>query len=143
MYEFTDVPVFKLHAGPKRTLPNYTQVINLDEFEYYLWVDVPTDIYRNKFVLSDIFEVGERITPVCILQFVQIFNNIWYKIDSRGLNKSIGQHVYCMKMVNTLSNNVVSVFFSYIIQSDRPDRPYIYIDGSDGCACCCLDNGEQ
>lgn len=132
----SDYPVFKLNAVKKSLVASNSLVINADEFEYYLWVRVPDDIFKY-YRLVDIFETGTKVEHVCMLKSCKYEQGPWYRIESSYLNRHPGYHIYMMKMVNIFTNDVVSIFFSYTIQDDSPEKPYKYMDESDACACAC------
>lgn len=129
-------PAFRTKAVKKSDLASNTPLINVDEIEYFLWIEVPNDIFRD-YRLVDVAELGENITPYCILKYTQYAGGPWYKVDTSMLNKRPGYHRYCMKMVNIHTDDVVSIFFAYILQDDSPEKPYKYMENSQTQGCCC------
>ena len=56
----------------------------------------------------------------------------WIRIDSCILDTSIGQHTYRFQFINRETDDVYSLYLSYIIQDDNPDRPYVYMNEKEG-----------
>jgi hypothetical protein len=129
-------PIFRLEATVKKNLPSVTTVINSDEFEYYLWIHVPSYVGRD-FELYQLEEMSEPPACLCINSCCyHESRRPWYRITSAYLSKLPGLHVYRMSFVNRYTDDVISLFFGYVIQSDSPDKPYIYMDHSGKCGCC-------
>ncbi len=140
----SELPAFKLKSTVyKGDLAGITEVISKYMFEFYLYVRVPDVIMRNKFVLTDLEEIGEHENYVCPIKYVEFIGGPWYRITSSALNVHPGQHIYRMHMVNTVTDDVTSVLFSYILQDDHPDKPYIYMDPDKRGACCCNVTSEN
>ena len=57
----------------------------------------------------------------------------WIDITADWLDLAPGQHIYRMGFVDCTTNIVRYGFFSYIIQDDTPDKPYIYINRTFNC----------
>lgn len=131
-----DIPCFTLNAVKKSLVAQNTPVINADEFEYYVWIRIPDELVHD-FKAVHIEEMGEDIRPVCIIKQSSFMGGPWYRINSYSLNMHPGYHIYRMQMANVVSNDVVSIFFAYVIQDDSPDKPYLYMDRDGKDACCC------
>lgn len=56
---------------------------------------------------------------------------LWIDIPVENLNLDIGMHVYTLEFVNTATGDTVFEYFCYTIQSDNPDKPYIYMNRGD------------
>jgi len=116
-----------------------TPLINKYGFEFYVYVEVEPEIYKNGFVLTDFEELGtdETYRYICLLQNVEYLGGPWYRIISLSLDTRPGHHIYRMHMVNKHTDDVVSVYFAYILQDDEPHKPYMYMDKNRLGACCC------
>ena len=138
------MPAFKLRSTLYNgDLSSVTEVINRYMFEFYVYVQMPNSISYNHFSLFELEEIGEHEHFVCPLQNVEFLGGPWYRITSSALNMHPGQHIYRMHMVNNNTDDVISVLFSYILQDDHPDRPYIYMDPDKREACCCNVTSEN
>lgn len=112
-----------------------TKVFNLANLSDTICIKLPEDFPRNVelvgvYNLEDNkkidFEDYIRQTPY----------RPWVDIKQALLNTAIGQHIY--KLEFTINDNCLgaSCWFSYIIQDNNPEKPYIYMkrdsdDGSD------------
>ena len=52
----------------------------------------------------------------------------WIDIQTSALETKIGIHTYSFTFLNTLIGHRMCLYSSYIIRSNHPDKPYIYID---------------
>lgn len=128
-------PVFQLEAVEKKYIASFSPVVNHDEFDFYVWIHIPVEISRE-FSLYNIDEMSEPIRTlnlrVCCYHDK---GHPWYRLRSSDLNLVPGLHIYRMQFVNKHNNDVVSLFFGYVIQCDHPDKPYRYMDPGKACNC--------
>lgn len=131
-----EYPTFKLSAVVKQELPQNTPVFNSGDFEYYLWVQVPKIIARD----FSLYEIHEQCEPYkCINLSYFCYHESgrkWYRLLSDKLNKEVGLHVYRMLFVNRYTNDVMSLYFAYVLQNDDPKKPYVYMERDGKCGCC-------
>lgn len=52
----------------------------------------------------------------------------WIDIDTDLLDKSVGLHTYIIRFESKLTGDLTFQQFSYIIQNDNPEKPYIYMN---------------
>lgn len=120
--------VCKLIACNYNELPSNTPVINRNEVEYVTWIKIPADFGRD-FIL---YEVNEIVPENKEVEFLNVIEQQcckpWLKATSSELNLEPGHHVYKISFVNRFTNDTSSLYFSYIIQDDDPDKPYVYMD---------------
>lgn len=129
------IPVFKLEAVPKKSLPSYTPIWNSDELEYYLWVHVPPYVGRE-FCLYKIEEMSEPTIEHPIQDFVHWDNGRpWFRFYTDKLNRFPGLHIYKLSLVHRRTDDVMSLFFGYVIQCDHPPKPYKYMERDGKCGC--------
>jgi len=126
-----EYPVFGLVADTYDKLPEHGKVINFRTIEYFLWVKIP-DYMSRDFRLVGVFEMCDdydKAPSDCdITEFVtREKNRPWIKILTDKINQTVGFHLYKIELVNRFTDDVVSLYFSYIIQNDNPDRPYDYM----------------
>lgn len=133
-------PIFSLEADTRSRLPAVTKVINRRDIEYFLWVHVPEQL-AQEFELYEIWEqLPTKCLPVNTIGAVEREGrHPWFQIASHILNKSVGMHIYKLHLVNRYTGDVLSLYFSYILQDDIVDKPYIYM-GEDRTGCACLDD---
>ena len=129
----TSEPVFTLNAVDHKDLAEHTEIFSIHDMEYYLWIQVDPHIAKN-YRLYQIDEVGKKIKlDLNMRDFLQHEpGRIWYKINSMFLNRDVGQHVYRMHFVCVNGEPIThSLYFSYIVQREDVDRPYIYMPKED------------
>ena len=106
----------------------YTYVINKNAIEYETWIKLPSE-FGKEFVLYEVKEISPLYKE---LDFLHVIEHVcckpWLKAISSGLNLDPGQHVYKLSFINKFNNNISSLYISYIIQDDNPDKPYVYMD---------------
>lgn len=124
-----NIPVFSLNAD---YIQKYTPpVVRKYEVEYYLYVHIPEELCK----LYKLFQVDSIAPKHCTLPMNQLIQQEcfkpWIRINTAVLDLSIGLHTYKLSMVNTLTNDVVSIYFGYIIQDDDPDKPYVYMKSTE------------
>ena len=126
-------PVTHVKATVKENVPLYTKVINKNSVPYYMIVELPLFTkYELRFVaMSE--DTSEELTEVP-LSYIQSTNcHPYIDILSEGLNTEVGQHDYMLRYVDCFTGDIVPLYFSYIIQDDNPNKPYIYMDKEREC----------
>lgn len=122
-------PIFSLDAVIHRDLYKATPYISIHDMEYYLWVRVDPEIARG-YSLYGLDEVdSEKKYDLNLEDFCSHEpNRPWYKFNSMLLNRDPGKHVYRMHFVNTLDDNTTSLYFSYHVQREDTEKPYVYME---------------
>lgn len=119
-----DLNIIKLESCKYEDMSKFTSVFNINQFNDIIWIHIPdsdskylTDISIREMYQSD------------FIQYSRELSYPWMYINSSELNKSPGQHIYEIKLKDSryLEGNCY-LYFSYIIQDDNPDKPYIYMD---------------
>ena len=104
-----------------------TYVINKNAIEYETWIKIPPEFGKE----CILYEVKEIVPNVKEFDFLNVIEHVcckpWLKAISSHLNLDPGQHVYKLSFINKFSNDTNSLYVSYIIQDDTPDKPYIYM----------------
>lgn len=123
-----DYPVFNLIAVPHRDVASANRVFNTSEIDYFLFVKVPQEFGRH-FELYRVDEILEKEEKVCCKDMWEHDRGRpWYRFKSEKLNMDPGYHIYRLSFVNYSTNDTSMLFISYIIQSNGPEKPYIYMD---------------
>lgn len=134
----TTTPVFKLKACEHKDLAKNTLLVNSYEVDYYLYVELPfhitepvrlysvkniTDRFADK---SDLYngDTDDTYKPYIIQE-----GNKWIRIATEILDLTPGQHTYRLAFMKADQSDLeIPLYISYILQTDSPDRPYIYMD---------------
>lgn len=121
-----EYPVCKIDACEYNQLNRHTQVFNINSIEYFMYIYLPPELVKN----LQLFQV-DKISPdkfeIPIVGFIDKDHSCWLKVKSEILSKSAGQHVYKLSFIDSCSRDIVPLYFSYIIQDDNPNKPYIYM----------------
>lgn len=105
-----------------------TQLINKDQFPYWLWIQLPKCVLRD----YELYQVDEFFphTGECdwLDSIEREAGRPWLRIAQKMLNLAAGKHVYKLSFVNRYTNDTVDYYFSYILQDSCPEQPYIYMN---------------
>ena len=117
-----------LVASSHENIARNCKVFNINELDYFLWVKIEPPL-SSSYYLYKIEEVKQDgLHEVMFKNMFVRESPTWMKIAKDYLNLDIGQHAYKMSFVNTETDILVSLYFSYIIQNDNPDKPYVYMN---------------
>ena len=137
-------PTTKLEACFYTQLPTYTPVFNLSTIEYFTWIHLPISCIERCGSLFEVAEVNSSSDATAI-DMTREGNKPWLKVRSSTLNLAPGQHIYKLSFVDVHTDDVFSLYISYIIQDDNPERPYIYMrrdDADTSCSDCMCNKYE-
>lgn len=129
------IPVFSLEASVYPNLTDKCKIINKSISEYFLWIKLPACLVRD----AELYQVGEvlqKSTPKCLDWqgfIVRDENHPWLRVAFGILNQSVGMHSYKLCFINKYTDDTFSLYFSYVMQDDEPDKPYLYMKD---CGCC-------
>lgn len=117
-----------LNACSYNDLAKNSKVFNTSEIEYHLWIYMnPEDVREASFL--EAYEVSPEIHDSDV--HTSIFereSTCWIRAVTRSLNLNPGKHTYKLKMVNKFTDTDFSLYVSYYIQDDNPDKPYVYMN---------------
>lgn len=138
-----EYPVCKLDACNYNELSKHTKVYNINCIDQFVWIYLSPDICSH----LDIFRI-EEIVPSTQADVdggcVSREGTCWIKLCSSGLSMLPGQHVYKITMLHRHTADLVPLYFSYILQDDNPEKPYVYMnkDATESCTCKCPYSAE-
>ena len=126
---------FCLQAVPYAFLPMNRKVFSANVEEYYLPVSVPAEFYEsNKLYQVDEVNTTSRDAHLLEFDFIKYEDgHPWFDFVFAALNQEPGYHTYRMRFVNPVTNLTTSLYFGYIIQTNAPKKPYIYMDRGRDC----------
>lgn len=107
-------------------LYKYGKTFNLQNFGPELHVKLVQNIYRD-FRLYNIYNV-DTCDEISKYFHREETMHPWVDIAVDLLDLSIGLHTYKIEFVNSITGDVYYQYFSYTIQDDSPDKPYIYMN---------------
>lgn len=130
-------PTVKINSCPYGRLNENTPVFNLNQIEHDIFIYLEPEICRplQLFQMDNIDSTESK--EISLSGFVEREGTCWLRIKSEILDLNGGQHVYKLSFVDSITNDVVPLFFSYIIQDDNPEKPYVYMkEGSTSTVYC-------
>lgn len=129
-------PVFRLSAVSRQNMSSFSRVFNTNEIEYFLFIRVP-ELFAKEFELYQIDCIDDKSVSLSDnAAWEHESGRVWYRIKSSMLNMKSGYHMYRLCFVNKRTNDTSSLYISYVIQDNTPDKPYIYMNrDEEGCGC--------
>lgn len=128
----TKEKIMSLQACIYEDLPKYSKVFNSQAVEYHLWIELnPYDVRDAYFIGAE--EIGpnadnSRIFPDTFVRTSQC----WIRVNRGYLGDRIGKHTIKLMFVDRFTDTDFSLYVSYYMQSDTPDKPYVYMHKEDG-----------
>lgn len=104
-----------------------SKVYNRSQLEYHLWINLNPEQVREAYFV-EAAEIGPDADNSKIFGDTFIRESTcWIRANTPYLNHKIGKHVYKLSFVDRFTDTDFSLYFSYIIQDDCPEKPYVYI----------------
>ena len=110
-------PIFGVEA---RVQDNVTKIFNFKDIGPVLWIRLPEEVAHLR--VQDVVDAAGNS-----ISWTRENKQSWLYIDAGNLNFSIGHHQYQIQLIDPVTSWITYVYFSYIIQSDTPDKPYYYM----------------
>ena len=117
-----------LIAASYEDMPKNNKVFNLAELDYFLYVKLEPPLSSAWYLYR--IEEKQKDGTLHRMHFpdtVRKESPTWLKFTTDFINKEIGLHIYKITFVDTVTDVVTSLWFSYTIQNDNPDKPYVYM----------------
>ena len=124
-------PVSSLDAVRYNELGSSTPVWNLNQVNYYVWINLNPEYtkYARLYEVAEVVPSGSEPNILALNAF-EVTSMSWVRVLSQMLNMKCGKHTYKLSFVDTCTNDTFFLFVSYIIQDDNPEKPYIYMQPS-------------
>ena len=107
-------------------LPLHTVIYNAKDFSEIVCVKMPPQMPRDM-QLVEIYNLNSS-EDLDFTDFVtRDENRPWIDIQSSILDTTAGQHTYRMTFAKEEIKLTATCWFSYIIQDNNPEKPYIYM----------------
>ena len=106
-----------------------TAVINKNGIEFYIWLKLPDDTC-NQLSLFEVIDFNYASGPKNIDFSTKLFrenHRPWIRLESSMLNLDVGYHIFRFRFVDIDLDDYISFYFSYVVQDDNPDKPYMYM----------------
>lgn len=111
-------------------IPLHTILYNKADFSDIVCVKLPPELPRDM-VLTEIYNLDSQEDLDFADQTTRDENKPWIDISSSILDVTAGQHTYRMTFTKNDCKLKAACWFSYIIQDNHPEKPYIYMDRSE------------
>ena len=108
-------------------LPLNTKIYNSKDFDEIVCVKLPPQMPRDM-DLIEIYNLNASEDVDFADQVTRDEHRPWIDISSSILDLGIGQHTYRMTFAKENCKLKATCWFSYIIQNNNPEKPYIYMD---------------
>lgn len=107
-------------------------VININEFPGIVPILLP-DGFNHIHRLYDVHEMSPKWVAVESFQdkFTSKQPTPWIDVKSLDLNLAPGYHKYRLSFIDICTNDTTYLYFAYQVQTDAPDKPYLYMERSD------------
>ena len=126
-----------LESGSWDHLSVNLQVYDIANLDTILWIHIPNDLSLSHQITDIAQKVGSKYESIDLTDGVDRTGQYpWVSIDCDKLDMNVGQHIYRITLINTVSLNKIYLYFTYIVQDDDPEKPYIYMEnGNPKCGC--------
>lgn len=120
--------VTTLEACKYDDIAKYCKVFNINEIEYHVWIYLSPDDARNC-VFLDAKEISPdpKFDPRFPLTMFKRESECWIRVVRDDLNLNPGKHTYKLSMVDRFTDTDFSLYISYYVQTDDPEKPYVYM----------------
>ena len=108
-------------------LAKHSKVFNLAAIEYHLWIYLNPEDVRDCYFLKAT-EIGENADNVNIYPdtFVRE-SQCWIRANTGYIGTETGKHTIKLWFVNRYTDVDFSLYVSYYIQNDNPEKSYVYM----------------
>ena len=99
-----------------------TQIFNDISMPTILHLEIPEDCVGLCIITFSNLDSLSEYCPPDILNM----SGKWIDVESRHLDKAPGFHRY--RIQGNKAGEMISLYFNYRVQSDNPEKPYIYMN---------------
>ena len=115
-----------IQAAQLSQMPLYTKIYNSKDFSETVCVKLPPEMPRDM-DLTEIYDLNAS-KDLDFADFVtRDEQRPWIDIQISILDLTVGQHIYRMTFNKPDVKLKATCWFSYIIQDNNPEKPYIYM----------------
>ena len=108
-------------------MPLNTKIYNSKDFSEIVCVKLPPEMPRDM-DLIEIYNLNASEDVDFTDKTTRDEHRPWIDISSDILDLTAGQHVYRMTFAKSDCKLKATCWFSYIIQDNMPEKPYLYMD---------------
>lgn len=107
-------------------------VLNVLQFKDFLYIELPEKTASEHHQLLSITYASDD--SYSLVASPTAVTSRWVDIPCNLLDSSAGVHSYCITLADPISADVYRLYFTYLIQDDNPDTPYIYMNRQEECS---------
>lgn len=123
--------ITQLQSCIYKDLPKHSKVFNKDTLNYHLWIYLnPEDVRDAYFIRAEEIGVNADNSTIFPDTFVRE-SQCWIRVNTSCINQSVGKHTLRFYFVDRYTDTDFSLYASYYIQDDNPDKPYVYMPQED------------
>lgn len=108
-------------------LPLNTRIYNSKDFDEIVCIKLPPELPRDM-SLAEIYNLNASEDVDFADKVTRDEHKPWIDIDSSILDLTAGQHTYRLTFKKVDWKLTATCWFSYIIQDNNPEKPYIYMN---------------
>ncbi len=119
--------VTMLETSTYENIAKHCKVFNLSTLNYHLNVYLNPETVREAYFI-EAKEIGPKADNSKLFpDTFQRTAQCWIQVNMEYLNLKPGKHTYKLDFVDRFTDTDFSLYFSYIIQDDNPEKPYVYM----------------
>lgn len=107
-------------------------VMNVLQFKDILHIELPEKAALERHNLLSITYLSEDSYSL-VAKSTSVTSR-WVDIPCNLLDSSAGVHSYCITLADPISSDTYRLYFTYLIQDDNPNTPYIYMNRQEECS---------
>jgi len=115
-----------IQASQLSQMPLHTKIYNSKDFSEIVCIKLPPEMPRDM-DLTEIYNLDTSEDLDFADKTTRDEQKPWIDIDSTILDTTVGQHTYRMTFTKDGCKLKATCWFSYIIQDNNPEKPYIYM----------------
>ena len=102
-------------------------ILNKGNIQEFIWVYIPHEFSTGYVVTSIEHKHKNEYEPLDLAYVERDHYYPWIKIIAEKLVQDVGQHIYRLILTHETTLESVTLYFSYTIQNDDPEKPYYYM----------------
>ena len=103
---------------------------NINQMKGHIWLEIPKALSKYLTLVSAA-EIGETETLVPQESLTREEKYPWIEFPVSVINEAPGFHMYELVFSVDDQNEQQVLYFCYSIQTDRPDKSYVYMKGTE------------
>lgn len=103
---------------------------NINQMKGHIWLEIPKALSKYLTLVSAA-EIGETETPIPQESLTREEKYPWIEFPVSVINEAPGFHMYELVFSVDDQNEQQVLYFCYSIQTDRPDKSYVYMKGTE------------